>query len=124
MAAGGTAARRRPARRRFPRVTTRVLVDYVASGRLRRDYATTLGAGGLFVSTPEPLRRGEETQVRFRVPGAERLVEVPARVVWSRAASEAGSGNAGMGLTFTDAAVTSLLARELEREFGTPEEEG
>lgn len=101
-------------RRRFPRVTTRVLVDYVARGQLRRDYATTLGAGGLFVSTDEPLAAGEETRVRFRVPGVERLVEVTARVVWSRGPNDAGRGDAGMGLAFTDAAVASKLARDLE----------
>ncbi|MDJ0786553.1 MAG: PilZ domain-containing protein, partial [Myxococcota bacterium] len=100
MTAGAT-ARRRPARRRFPRITTRVLVDYVADGRLRRDYATTLGAGGLFVATNEPLRSGETTRVRFRVPKTERLVEVDARVVWSHGEQDAGSGSTGMGLTFT-----------------------
>ncbi len=91
----------------------RVLVDYVANGRVRCDYATTLGAGGLFVSTDDPLPGGSETRLRFRVPGSDRLVEVDARVVWVVKPGEAGSVTPGMGLTFTDAAETAELAREL-----------
>ena len=97
--------------RRFRRRTVRVAVEYTADGETRRDTATTLGAGGLFVQTESPLAKGTPLEVRFRLPGGERMHEIAGRVAWSRCGEP---GDAGMGIEFVNPHASSLLARELE----------
>ena len=70
--------------RRFRRLTLRILVDYAAEGTMRCDYATTLGAGGLFIETDEPIDAGTRLKMRFRLPGGQDLHELEGRVVWKR----------------------------------------
>ena len=101
--------------RRYRRQTIRVLVDYRTPDGLHCDYATTLGAGGMFLATTESLRRGDVLKLRFRLPGYETLHELEGRVVWVRTA-KAGepTGAPGAGVQFIDSAATAQLARELE----------
>jgi len=47
-----------PQRRRFRRRTVRVLVEYLSDAGLCRETATTLGAGGLFIESQQPLPKG------------------------------------------------------------------
>jgi len=101
--------------RRYRRQTLRVLVDYVWSGGLCCDYATTLGAGGLFLETEEALSPGDVLKARFRLPNGETLHEVEGRVVWCRESSSEGRTSAGgVGIKFTDQQAIQALARELE----------
>lgn len=101
-------------RRRFKRRTVRVLVDYFAEGRARYDYAVTLGAGGLFVESDDPLALETHVKVRFRLGSGGPLHEIEGRVVWS-GIPEDGGKTPGMGIEFTNAAASAALARELER---------
>jgi Tfp pilus assembly protein PilZ len=103
-------------RRRFRRRTVRVLVDYVAPDGVRCEYATTLGAGGLFIESDEPLPPGSIFKVRFRLPSSGRIHEVESRVAWSHVATAPGASAQapGMGIVFTNASATAELARELE----------
>ena len=113
MSAG---SRRSPeSRRRFRRLTVRLLVDFVAGGGLRCEYATTLGAGGLFIECEEPLPAGTALKVRFRLPGGEQLHEIEGRVCWVQAPSADATRAPGMGVEFTDAVAIAALARALER---------
>jgi uncharacterized protein (TIGR02266 family) len=108
--------RRTPqSRRRFRRITVRLLVDFVAAGRVRCEYATTLGAGGMFVETEEPLPPGTPVKARFRLPGGEALHEIEGRVAWWQPATPDATRATGMGISFTDSVAISALARELER---------
>lgn len=100
-------------RRRFRRRTVRILVDYQAAGPPCCEYATTLGAGGMFIESDEPLRSGTALKVRFRLPEAEALHDIEARVAWCIAGDDAGVVP-GMGIEFTDAVAAARLARELE----------
>lgn len=103
--------------RKYRRMTVRILVDYQAMGGLHCDYATTLGAGGMFLQTELELSRGDLVKVRFRVPGNETLHELQARVMWRHDARADENGQLrtpGVGLQFTDPTATSELARELE----------
>ena len=104
-------------RRRFKRRTIRVLVDYFTEGGVRYDYATTLGAGGLFIQTDDPLETGTQLRVRFRLSGGDPVHEIESRVVWSNRLSDNGYSlrAPGMGIEFTDASATASLAHELER---------
>lgn len=65
-------------------MTVRILVDYQARGEIHCDYATTLGAGGMFLETDLVMSRGEIVKVRFRIPGGDVLHEFEAGVTWHR----------------------------------------
>jgi uncharacterized protein (TIGR02266 family) len=99
------------------RTTVRILVDYQSQGGIHCDYATTLGAGGMFLQTELVMRRGDIVKVRFRIPGGERLHELEARVTWYHAAKQEPNGTMrmpGVGLQFSDPSMTAALARELD----------
>lgn len=104
------------AKRRFRRRTVRVLVDYTAGGEVHCEYATTLGAGGMFIESESPLPSGAQIKVRFRLPTAGTVHEIEARVAWTQAADDGSTrGAPGMGIEFTDAVATATLARSLEK---------
>lgn len=101
--------------RRFRRRTVRVMVDYNCEDGVHCDYATTLGAGGLFLQTEENLHVGSSMKLRFRVPGGEELHGIEGRVVWTRVLRDGqGAAAPGVGVQFTDAAAAARLARGLE----------
>jgi uncharacterized protein (TIGR02266 family) len=100
-------------RRRYQRRTVRVHVDYVSETDTRRDTATTLGPGGLFVQTDRPLPRGSSVELRFRLPGRDWVHEIQGRVSWCRPPAESGSYASGMGIQFTDRIAAALLAQDL-----------
>ncbi len=103
--------------RKHRRMTVRMLVDYQAQGGIRCDYATTLGAGGMFLETDLRMSRGDIVKVRFRIPGGAELHELESRVTWYHAAREESDGSLrtpGVGLQFADPTLTASLARELE----------
>ncbi len=105
-----------PPKRRFRRRTVRVLVDYQTEGEVHCEYATTLGAGGMFIETESPLPSGQQLKVRFRLPDEGGVHEIEARVVWCQRSEQGTLSRApGMGIEFTDAVATSALARALER---------
>ena len=104
--------------RRFRRRLVRVLVDFQADGPPRCEYATTLGAGGLFIETEQPLALGVLLRVRFRLPGGSLLHAIEGQVNWQHRLEDARAGElrpSGMGIAFTDAAAAARLAHELER---------
>jgi uncharacterized protein (TIGR02266 family) len=95
----------------------RVLVDFHARGAPHCEYATTLGAGGLFIETESPLPLGTALRLRFRLPGGSALHAIEGRVTWQHREADARAGDVrpgGMGVAFTDAAAAAKLARELE----------
>lgn len=94
-------------RRRYRRLTVRVVVEYTADDGLRTDLATTLGAGGLFIAADPPLAETLPIKVRFRLPGEETLWEIEGRVAWA--------DHTGMGIEFVDRQAIARLARALER---------
>lgn len=103
--------------RKHRRATVRLLVDYHAHGGIHCDYATTLGAGGMFLETEIEMTRGDSVKVRFRIPGGDLLHELEARVTWYHPAKTAPNGDIrspGVGLQFADPTLTGALARELE----------
>ena len=103
--------------RKHRRATVRTLVDYQAQGGIHCDYATTLGAGGMFLQTDLVMARGDTVKVRFRIPGGELLHEFEARVTWYHSAKQEADGSLrtpGVGLQLSDPSATTELARELE----------
>ncbi len=104
---------RRP-KRRYRRYTVRVMVDYQSEAGAASDPATTLGAGGLFIETRNPLRVGSRLEMRFRLPGGSQTHEIGGQVCWRKRPDDVGPHSAGMSIAFTDRRAIGLLARELE----------
>jgi uncharacterized protein (TIGR02266 family) len=98
--------------RRFRRQTVRILVDYQRHDGVACDYATTLGAGGLFIATEEPLEVGTILKSRFRLAGGGSLHEIEGHVVWTRGGDSA-QRSPGMAIQFDDRIASAQLAREL-----------
>jgi uncharacterized protein (TIGR02266 family) len=112
-----TPSRPRRQRRRFRRKKVRVLVDYRGSGGIRYEYATTIGAGGLFIETEEPIAIGTPIKVRLRLPGFDRIHEIEGRVVSHEQviSGEPTTRPPGMGIEFLDAGAAAALARDLDQ---------
>ena len=109
--------RQQTIQRRFRRRLVRMMVDFHAAGGARCEYATTLGAGGLFIETDAPLAVGTPLRLRFRLPGGSTLHAIDGRVTWQHRPDAARAGDTrpgGMGVEFTDASASAKLARELE----------
>jgi type IV pilus assembly protein PilZ len=108
--------RSRRRERRFRRRKVRVLVDFQGSTGVRYEYATTLGAGGLFIETEEPIDVGTPIRVRFRLPESDRVHQIEGRVAWhQQARPDAPTTRApGMGIEFLDATAAANVARDLE----------
>ncbi len=108
-------ARTKDNTRRHRRQTVRILVDYQCDEGVRCDYATTLGAGGLFIDCEEPLEPDTVVKLRFRLPHSDELHELEGRVTWRREALTGDRSLApGMGVQFTDPTSAAKLARELD----------
>jgi uncharacterized protein (TIGR02266 family) len=98
--------------RRFRRSTVRIRVDYQTSTGLRSDTATTLGIGGLFVSTHDPLPVGSIVRLRFQLAGGPHH-EIDGHVVWCHGPHEPSDRACGMGVAFARDRSTARLAQEL-----------
>jgi len=108
---------KKPCHRRYKRRTVRVMVDYIAAGRACCEYATTLGAGGMFIQSEEPLPPDTLVKVRFRLDDEEgsEFIEMEARVAWSQPAVWEDPGkDPGMGLEFVDKVAIAEFARKLD----------
>ena len=98
--------------RRYRRQTVRIMVDYQSHGGVRCDYATTLGAGGLFIATEDPLVVGTVIKTRFRLADGGSPHEIEGHVVWTLG-EDSGSYTPGMAIQFDDRMASAQLAREL-----------
>ncbi len=58
-----------------------------------------LSQGGMFISTPEPLKEGAEISLRMYIPGNEEPVDIKGRVRWIREDDDE-SRKSGMGIEF------------------------
>lgn len=73
-------------------VTSEELISYSSTVDLSR--------GGIFISTPEPLKRGSEVSLSINLPEGE-SIEVKGLVRWLRE-DEVADGKTGMGIEFID----------------------
>ena len=101
-------------RRLFRRRTVRILVEFLSNSGPRCETATTLGAGGLFIQTDTPCRRGAVLKLRFRISDSGEHHEIEGRVIWTSDVEVEAVGAPGMGIEFTDRNATKILASELE----------
>lgn len=93
-------------------MTVRIQIAWAADGTTHTGTATTLGAGGLFVETDQPVRIDTSLKLRFRIVEGLPAHEIEARVTWKT--DPQTSGRPGFGVQFTDPPRAARIARELE----------
>jgi len=101
-------------KRRYRRRTVRITVEYLSETGLRRERATTLGAGGLFIETDSPVAAGSLLKLRFRLSENGTHHEIEGRVVWSKGVGNRQAGATGMGIEFVNRVAANALAVDLE----------
>jgi uncharacterized protein (TIGR02266 family) len=101
-------------RRRTPRESLLLKVEYGDAGELVADYTANISAGGTFVLTERPLPVGSEIKLTLSFPGLIRPLPIAATVKWVR---EGEPGERGVGLAFDlgDAEAQAQLAALIGR---------
>jgi len=88
-------------RRSSPRADIVVRVNYQTVDSLFSEFARNINDGGLFVETDTPQPIGTCVELEFKLPGADRPIEVIGNVVRSIESDQATpDGVAGMGIEF------------------------
>ena len=88
-------------RRNSPRADIVVRVNYQTVDSLFSEFARNINDGGLFVETDTPQPIGTSVELEFKLPGADRPIEVIGNVVRSIESDQATpDGVAGMGIEF------------------------
>ncbi len=88
-------------RRASPRADFVVRVNYQTVDSLFSEFARNINDGGIFVETDAPQPVGTSVELEFKLPGADRPVEVVGNVVRSVGVDQAESdGIAGMAIEF------------------------
>ena len=85
-----------PEHREHRRVALHVEIDLHSESHFFTGLSGDVSEGGLFVQTYRPLRVGDEVDVSFELE--DRMVEVRARVAWSR--DRSATCEPGFGLSF------------------------
>lgn len=90
---------------RIPRKLICIPIFFSVEGKnqFKVDYSTDLSEGGVLIQTEEPLPVGTRVDIKFRLPGAIKLIETKGEVVWSHKtiADESGLNLVpGMGVKF------------------------
>ena len=88
-------------RRSSPRADFVVRVNYQTVDSLFSEFARNINDGGIFVETDTPQPIGTNVELEFKLPGADRPIEVIGNVVRSVSTDQVGSdGVVGMGIEF------------------------
>ncbi len=88
-------------RRGSPRADFVVRVNYQTVDSLFSEFARNINDGGIFIETDSPQPIGTNVELKFKLPGADRPIEVVGNVVRSVSADQVDSdGVAGMAIEF------------------------
>ncbi len=88
-------------RRTSPRADIVIRVNYQTVDSLFSEFARNINDGGIFVETETPQPIGTNVELEFKLPGADRPIEVVGNVVRSVGVDQVESdGIAGMGIEF------------------------
>ena len=101
----------RSERRRSPRKSAQVQVQYESVDELFSEFTHDINEGGVFVATERPLDPDEPIELVFQLPGGDHSICVVGRVV--RVQPKEADGVAGMAIAFDplDAAARAAVDR-------------
>ena len=86
-------------RRKTPRTSTVIQVDYHTTDSLFRNFVDDISTGGIFIATPKPLEPGTQLRLEFLLPGCNYPIRVNGEVMWNRDTCDMGRRR-GMGVKF------------------------
>ncbi|MEE8305181.1 MAG: TIGR02266 family protein [Candidatus Tectomicrobia bacterium] len=96
-------------RRRYQRVSARILIKYGNAEQFFTDYIQNISRGGIFVPTYNPLPTGTRLQISFSLPGWDRFIDTEGLVVHSvHGDPQQGGQPSGMGVQFQKLSEESL----------------
>jgi type IV pilus assembly protein PilZ len=88
-------------RRASPRADFGVRVNYPTVDSLFSEFARNINDGGIFVETDSPQPIGTSVELEFKLPGADRPIEVVGNIVRSISVDQVEpNGIAGMAIEF------------------------
>ncbi len=74
-----------PNRRRYARRAAFIIAEYTAKEGVFRDIVKSIGAHGIFISTPREIAPGQEIVLKFPLFKFEHLIQITGKVVRSTA---------------------------------------
>ncbi len=87
-------------RRRQPRASFKIPVDYSSVDAFFTDFTRDINEGGMFIETDSPPDLESEVQLQFKLPDEGDPLRVLGRVAW--VSDGKGDNPAGMGIEFQD----------------------
>jgi uncharacterized protein (TIGR02266 family) len=109
----------------YPRYSSRALtnipVNFTSDNKTQKGIILNISVTGIFIYTSEALKEGDNTRLRFSLPGTDRLIEAVGKVSWAKQLPDQRSLDNGMGVQFTRITpesrehIISLVKRELDR---------
>ncbi|MBW1997749.1 MAG: TIGR02266 family protein [Deltaproteobacteria bacterium] len=87
--------------RASPRIQKTVSLAYKDKESFVKAYASNISAGGLFIKTENPLKKGESFLLKLGLPDISEPLKIGCEVMWSRPKEEATERRPpGMGIKF------------------------
>ena len=113
----------KPSRRSSPRLDTVIRVDYRTANAFFTDFAENISEGGMFISTPNPLKPGTDIVIEFLLPELNRPLRVKGKVVWNREQPVGHNQRRGMGIKFEELTEEDkmLIAEVMRKLKGSPQ---
>ena len=88
--------------RKYKRHSVLIKVDYRDVDKFFSDFAENLSRGGMFISTPRPLKPGTSIVLEFSLPDSSIKVKTRGEVMWVRNKPKSHKEKRGMGIKFQD----------------------
>jgi len=86
-------------RRKDPRITKVLSLDYEKTGEFIGGWSTNISTGGVFVKTPKPYKMGETFILELHLPDNTAPIKAKCEVRWVRSGGDAPD-DSGMGVKF------------------------
>jgi type IV pilus assembly protein PilZ len=114
-----------PEKRNYPRAPISIRIQYQEpQKRIVEGFTATMGGGGLFVDSVDPLPAGTPVRLEFGLPGQGAAVKVDGRVVWVRPEFDPKGFSPGMAIQFkkiTEADREKIMHFVMQILMGRPE---
>lgn len=95
-------------KRKHPRIKKKIRSEIHSADGLTFSTSTDLSNGGIFITTPEPVRDGSQVDLCVYLPGQE-PVDLKGVIRWTRQ-DESGEQKTGMGIEFVNLSKKELQA--------------
>jgi type IV pilus assembly protein PilZ len=87
-------------RRLHPRKEVELEIVYSSLDTFFYDYAVNISRGGMFIKTDNALHVGSKVNLRFSLPGSDRIIETSGRVKHTVSGKSRTDEPHGMGIEF------------------------